>query len=48
MIARWQLPPGYGDNAPWPEDDGWDVSPGLERYLVAHVGLTPPPGVHLL
>lgn len=26
-IASWQLPPGYDDNAPWPEDDGWDVSP---------------------
>lgn len=41
-IASWRLPRGYDDNAHWPEDDGWDVSPALERCLVAYVGLTPP------
>jgi len=47
-IASWHLPPGYDDNARWPEDDDWDVSPALERSLVAYAGLAPPPGVHLL
>src|SRR6266516_4030942 len=30
---------------PCPEDDGWDVSPRLERSLTAYAGLRPPEGL---
>jgi hypothetical protein len=38
----WQMPRGYEEDPPGPEDDGWDVSPRLERSLTAYAGLTPP------
>ena len=41
----WQMPRGYEEDPPAPEDDGWDVSPRLERSPVAYVGLRPPEGL---
>ncbi len=43
-IPAWQMPDGYEADAPAPEDDGWDVSPRLERSLTAYVRLRPPEG----
>ncbi len=44
-IPAWQMPRGYEADPPSPEDDGWDVSPRLERSLTAYVGLRPPEGL---
>lgn len=38
----WDLPEGYDDNPPLPEDNGWEVSARLERSLVAYIGLQAP------
>ena len=38
----WNLPDGYDDNPPLPEDAGWEASARLERSLVAYIGLQAP------
>jgi hypothetical protein len=44
-VPAWQMPDGYEADPPPPEDDGWDVSPRLERSLTAYAGLRPPEGL---
>lgn len=44
-IPAWQMPEGYEADPPSPQDDGWDVSPRLERSLTAYAGLRPPEGL---
>lgn len=44
-IPAWQMPRRYEADPPGPEDDGWDVSPRLERSLTAYAGLRPPEGL---
>ena len=44
-VPAWQMPRGYEADPPCPEDDGWDVSPRLERSLTAYAGLRPPEGL---
>ena len=44
-VPAWRMPDGYEADPPAPEDDGWDVSPRLERSLTAYAGLRPPEGL---
>ena len=44
-IPAWQVPDGYEAGPPAAGDEGWEVSPRLERSLTAYVGLCPPAGL---
>jgi hypothetical protein len=44
-VPAWQMPRGYEADPPCPEDDGWDVSPRLERSLTAYAAPGRPPGM---
>jgi hypothetical protein len=45
VIPAWQMPAGYEADPPAAEDNGWEVSPRLERSLTTYAGLMPPEGL---